>query len=144
MFSLGSSLFATQVSSRRLKTESGFGAVARAAVVRSSPSFYQDYGRENDRFAVRPGVKGECAGSYRRGVSRIFFKAVVNDIPTSLLCDCIYRKKLRTPLIGQPKRTFLVRAKFSNSSCDKIFVFERNSVLVRYSAILLFPQLSWL
>jgi sulfite reductase (ferredoxin) len=25
------------------------------------PSFYQDYGHENERFAVRPGVKGECA-----------------------------------------------------------------------------------
>ena len=24
-------------------------------------SFYQDYGHENERFAVRPGVKGECA-----------------------------------------------------------------------------------
>ncbi|HKE59686.1 MAG TPA: nitrite/sulfite reductase, partial [Pyrinomonadaceae bacterium] len=27
----------------------------------SDPSFYQDYGHENERFAVRPGVKGECA-----------------------------------------------------------------------------------
>ncbi|HVH73109.1 MAG TPA: hypothetical protein VNB49_18640 [Candidatus Dormibacteraeota bacterium] len=27
------------------------------------PSFYQDYGHENERFAVRAGVKGECAGS---------------------------------------------------------------------------------
>ncbi len=27
------------------------------------PSFYQDYGHENERFAVRPGLKGECAGS---------------------------------------------------------------------------------
>ena len=25
------------------------------------PTFYQDYGHENERFAVRPGVKGECA-----------------------------------------------------------------------------------
>ena len=24
-------------------------------------TFYQDYGHENERFAVRPGVKGECA-----------------------------------------------------------------------------------
>jgi ferredoxin-nitrite reductase/sulfite reductase (ferredoxin) len=27
----------------------------------TDPSFYQDYGHENERFAVRPGVKGECA-----------------------------------------------------------------------------------
>ena len=27
----------------------------------ADPSFYQDYGHENERFAVRPGVKGECA-----------------------------------------------------------------------------------
>jgi sulfite reductase (ferredoxin) len=27
------------------------------------PEFYQDHGHENERFAVRPGVKGECAGS---------------------------------------------------------------------------------
>jgi sulfite reductase (ferredoxin) len=27
------------------------------------PSFYEDYGHENERFAVRPGIKGECAGS---------------------------------------------------------------------------------
>ncbi|HEY6243299.1 MAG TPA: nitrite/sulfite reductase [Pyrinomonadaceae bacterium] len=27
------------------------------------PSFYQDFGHENERFAVRAGVKGECAGS---------------------------------------------------------------------------------
>ena len=26
-------------------------------------SFYQDYGHENERFAVRQGIKGECAGS---------------------------------------------------------------------------------
>jgi len=26
------------------------------------PSFYQDYGHENERFAVRQGIKGECAG----------------------------------------------------------------------------------
>lgn len=27
------------------------------------PSFYQDHGHENERFAVRQGVKGECAGA---------------------------------------------------------------------------------
>jgi sulfite reductase (ferredoxin) len=27
------------------------------------PSFYQDYGHENERFAVRQGIRGECAGS---------------------------------------------------------------------------------
>jgi sulfite reductase (ferredoxin) len=29
----------------------------------ADPSFYQDYGHENERFAVRQGVKGECAGA---------------------------------------------------------------------------------
>lgn len=27
----------------------------------ADPAFYQDYGHDNERFAVRPGVKGECA-----------------------------------------------------------------------------------
>jgi len=27
------------------------------------PSFYEDLGHDNERFAVRPGIKGECAGS---------------------------------------------------------------------------------
>jgi sulfite reductase (ferredoxin) len=27
------------------------------------PSFYEDYGHEHERFAVRKGIKGECAGS---------------------------------------------------------------------------------
>jgi len=27
------------------------------------PSFYEDFGHDNERFAVRPGIKGECAGS---------------------------------------------------------------------------------
>jgi sulfite reductase (ferredoxin) len=27
------------------------------------PTFYQDFGHENERFAVRQGVKGECAGT---------------------------------------------------------------------------------
>jgi sulfite reductase (ferredoxin) len=27
------------------------------------PSFYEDYGHDNERFAVRAGIKGECAGS---------------------------------------------------------------------------------
>ena len=29
----------------------------------ADPSFYRDWGHENERFAVRQGVKGECAGS---------------------------------------------------------------------------------
>jgi sulfite reductase (ferredoxin) len=29
----------------------------------SDPSFYEDYGHEHERFAVRRGLKGECAGS---------------------------------------------------------------------------------
>lgn len=27
----------------------------------ADPTFYQDYGHDNERFAIRPGVKGECA-----------------------------------------------------------------------------------
>jgi uncharacterized protein (UPF0332 family) len=29
----------------------------------SDPSFYEDFGHEHERFAVRKGLKGECAGS---------------------------------------------------------------------------------
>ncbi|HYE71773.1 MAG TPA: nitrite/sulfite reductase, partial [Blastocatellia bacterium] len=29
----------------------------------SDPGFYEDYGHENEKFAVRPGVRGECAGT---------------------------------------------------------------------------------
>jgi sulfite reductase (ferredoxin) len=29
----------------------------------ADPAFYQDYGHENERFTVRQGVRGECAGS---------------------------------------------------------------------------------
>ena len=32
-------------------------------VLEEDQSFYQDYGHENERFAVRAGVKGECAGN---------------------------------------------------------------------------------
>jgi sulfite reductase (ferredoxin) len=27
------------------------------------PTFYEDYGHENERFAIRPGLRGECAGT---------------------------------------------------------------------------------
>jgi sulfite reductase (ferredoxin) len=27
----------------------------------ADPTFYQDYGHDNERFAIRPGIKGECA-----------------------------------------------------------------------------------
>ena len=27
------------------------------------PSFYEDYGHENERFTIRPSLAGECAGS---------------------------------------------------------------------------------
>jgi sulfite reductase (ferredoxin) len=30
---------------------------------KEDPSFYEDYGHEHERFAVRKGIKGECAGS---------------------------------------------------------------------------------
>jgi hypothetical protein len=33
------------------------------ATFEEDPSFYQDWGHENERFAVRQGIKGECAGS---------------------------------------------------------------------------------
>jgi sulfite reductase beta subunit-like hemoprotein len=35
----------------------------RVATFEEDPSFYQDWGHENERFAVRQGIKGECAGS---------------------------------------------------------------------------------
>ncbi|HYW74380.1 MAG TPA: nitrite/sulfite reductase [Pyrinomonadaceae bacterium] len=53
--------FVTRVGDERLKQllepQSSVPSLAE------DPAFYQDFGHENERFAVRPGVKGECAGS---------------------------------------------------------------------------------
>jgi sulfite reductase (ferredoxin) len=35
----------------------------RTAPTEGISDFYQDYGHEHERFAVRPGIRGECAGS---------------------------------------------------------------------------------
>jgi sulfite reductase (ferredoxin) len=34
-----------------------------APTFEDDPTFYEDYGHENERFAVRPGARGECAGT---------------------------------------------------------------------------------
>jgi sulfite reductase (ferredoxin) len=34
-----------------------------APAFEDDPTFYEDYGHENERFAVRPGARGECAGT---------------------------------------------------------------------------------
>ena len=35
----------------------------KVASFEEDPSFYQDWGHENERFAIRQGIKGECAGA---------------------------------------------------------------------------------
>ncbi len=55
------SSFAARIGDDRLKE-----ALEPLRTVRAfddDPSFYQDYGHENERFAVRQGIKGECAGA---------------------------------------------------------------------------------
>jgi uncharacterized protein (UPF0332 family) len=53
--------FATRLGDERLKQVlEPLRAVPDFA---DDPAFYQDYGHENERFAIRQGIKGECAGS---------------------------------------------------------------------------------
>ena len=56
------------------------------------PSFYEDYGHEHEKFAVRKGVKGECAGSTVAEVVPSIDKAKVHLAQTEAL---IYHKQYR-------------------------------------------------
>ncbi len=53
--------FVSRVGEKRLKEV--LEPLRSVASFEEDPSFYQDYGHENERFDVRQGVKGECAGS---------------------------------------------------------------------------------
>ncbi len=53
--------FVGRIGAKRLKEI--LGPLREVPSFTSDPSFYEDYGHEHERFAVRKGVKGECAGS---------------------------------------------------------------------------------
>ena len=52
--------FANRIGVQRLKQI--LGPLRQVPSFATDPSFYQDYGHEHESFAVRRGVKGECAG----------------------------------------------------------------------------------
>ncbi len=53
--------FVSRIGTERLKAI--LGPLREVPSFEKDPSFYEDYGHEHERFAVRKGVKGECAGS---------------------------------------------------------------------------------
>ena len=53
--------FADRIGTDRLKAI--LGPLRQVPSFEKDPSFYEDYGHEHESFAVRKGVKGECAGS---------------------------------------------------------------------------------
>jgi sulfite reductase (ferredoxin) len=59
---------------------------------KEDPSFYEDYGHEHEKFAVRKGVKGECAGSTVAEVLPTIDKAKVYLAQSEAL---IYHKQYR-------------------------------------------------
>ena len=54
-------LFANRIGTKRLKEV--LDPLRHVPSFDTDPSFYEDYGHEHERFAVRHGIKGECAGS---------------------------------------------------------------------------------
>ena len=55
------SSFVTRIGDSRLKQ--ALEPWRAVSSFEADPTFYQDYGHENERFAVRQGIKGECADS---------------------------------------------------------------------------------
>ncbi len=53
--------FVRQIGSERLKDT--LEPLRQVPSFEEDPSFYEDYGHEHERFAIRKGVRGECAGS---------------------------------------------------------------------------------
>ena len=53
--------FVSRIGTERLKAI--LGPLREVPSFEKDPSFYEDYGHEHERFAVRKGIKGECAGS---------------------------------------------------------------------------------
>jgi sulfite reductase (ferredoxin) len=54
-------VFANRIGTKRLKEL--LEPLRQVPSFETDPSFYQDYGHEHESFAVRRGIKGECAGS---------------------------------------------------------------------------------
>ncbi|MGI9066434.1 MAG: nitrite/sulfite reductase [Pyrinomonadaceae bacterium] len=53
--------FANRIGTKRLKEI--LDTLRQVPSFEADPSFYEDYGHEHESFAVRRGIKGECAGS---------------------------------------------------------------------------------
>ena len=53
--------FANRIGTKRLKEL--LEPLRHVPAFETDPSFYQDYGHEHESFAIRRGIKGECAGS---------------------------------------------------------------------------------
>jgi sulfite reductase (ferredoxin) len=53
--------FANRIGTKRLKEV--LDPLRHVPSFETNPSFYEDYGHEHESFAVRRGIKGECAGS---------------------------------------------------------------------------------
>jgi sulfite reductase beta subunit-like hemoprotein len=53
--------FANRIGTKRLKEM--LDPLRQVPSFEADPSFYEDYGHEHEGFAVRKGIKGECAGS---------------------------------------------------------------------------------
>jgi sulfite reductase beta subunit-like hemoprotein len=53
--------FATRMGEKRLKDT--LEPLKQVPGYAEDPSYYEDWGHENERFAVRQGIRGECAGS---------------------------------------------------------------------------------
>jgi len=53
--------FVSRIGTERLKAL--LSPLREVPSFEKDPSFYEDYGHEHERFAVRKGIKGECAGS---------------------------------------------------------------------------------
>ncbi len=65
--------FIARIGDQRVKTE--LESLRAIPSFEDEPQFYDDYGHENERFTVRSGVRGECAGTTIAEVVPIFATA---------------------------------------------------------------------
>jgi sulfite reductase (ferredoxin) len=82
--------FAARVGVERLKEV--IDPLRHVPSFKDDPTFYEDYGHEHEKFAVRKGVKGECAGSTVAEVLPSINKAKVHLAQSEAL---IYHKEYR-------------------------------------------------
>lgn len=59
----GESFSACMVRLGKERLRSALAPLAQIPSFHEDPEFYQDWGHENEKFAVRTGIKGECAGT---------------------------------------------------------------------------------